>query len=250
MAEVHRLTEDEVLLVRRRMATYAEVAKRDFGQTEPLHPDRLASAVFRQYTASGGTFKYNTISEIGANLFYGVAMGHAFENGNKRTALVALLVFLDKNKTQLVNADDDDLYELARSVAAHDIPLMDDNLRRNAESESQSVAEWLHFHVRPIVLGDTAMDFRDLRDLLVTQGCTFDKPVGNFIKIRRQGYSVKTGHPRPNFQVKVGQVKRIRKYLGLDEGHGVDSASFYWLDAVVDDAVLQYRNLMSRLADL
>jgi death-on-curing family protein len=245
MREIHRLTEDEVLLVRRRMATYADLAQKAFGQIEPLNRDKLGSAVFRQHTGSGKEYKYKTIPDVGANLFYGVAMSHAFENGNKRTALVSLLVFLDKNKTQLINANDDDLYELARSMAAHQIAIRP-GTNRNVDSEVEAVGDWLRRHTREIVLGDSQVDFKPLRELLESQGCTLEKPEGNYIKIRRGGLSVRTGFHRPNFRVPVGEVKRIRKFLGLDEHHGVDSAGFYSLEHTVDDAVATYRNLMSR----
>ena len=249
MAELKRMTVDEVLQVRRRMATLAIATQNAFGVTEPLHANKLESAVFRQETGSGTTYKYPTVHENGATLFYGVAMSHAFENGNKRTALVALLVYLDKNKVLLVNANEDDLYELARSVAAHDIALPAGETR-NSDSEVRAIAVWLKSHVRARVLGDVVTEFKDLRELLESLGCTFDRHDSNFIKIHRGHYMVKTGYPKANFDVQVGEIKRIRKALHLDELHGVDSAGFYELDSKVDDIVNSYRNLMKRLADL
>jgi death-on-curing protein len=250
MSEIKRMTEDEVLAIRRRMASL-EIATNDaFGRTEPLSPDKLASAVFRQYTSAGDVFKYTTIHEVGANLFYGIAMSHAFENGNKRTALVSLLVLLDRNKTLLIDAGEDDLYELARSVAAHEIPIPT-GMTRSADTEIHALGEWIHAHTRQIWLGDTAMEFKDLRVTLEALGCVFDKPIKNFIKIRNKGFgNVKTGYPRENFDIAVNEIKRIRRLLRLDESHGVDSAGFYALEGKVDDFVNKYRNLMKRLADL
>lgn len=232
------------------MSTLAIATQDAFGAIEPLSYDKLASAVFRQDTGAGGTYKYNTVADVGATMFYGIAMSHAFENGNKRTALVSLLVFLDKNKTLLVDAGEDDLYELARSVAAHEIPLVDERSTRNTDSEVRAVAAWLKQHTRFRVLGDSAMDFKELRELLEHLGCTFDKHDGNFIKIHRGRYMVKTGYPKANFEIAVNEIKRIRKQLHLDEIHGVDSAGFYSLDSKVDEIVNSYRNLMKRLADL
>jgi death-on-curing protein len=249
VAEISRLTEDEVLAIRRRMGSL-DIATRDaFGHIEPLDPGKLSSAVYRQYTSGGGIYKYTAIHDVGANVFYGVAMSHAFENGNKRTALVSLLVFLDKNKTLLANATEDDLYDLARQVAAHEIQISP-NTQRNSESEVKAVAKWLREHVRPKVLGDNATDYKELRDILEELGCEFDSPDQNFVKIRRLEWSVKTGYPRANFTVPVQEVKRIRRALHLDELHGVDSAGFYNLEETVDGFVNQYRNLMKRLADL
>ena len=94
------------------------------------------------------------------------------------------------------------------------------------------------------------MDFRELRELLEHLNCTLDKSDGNFIKIRRGQYMVKTGYPKANFDIAVNEIKRIRRGLHLDEIHGVDSAGFYALDSKVDEIVNTYRNLMKRLADL
>lgn len=245
MAEVKRMSFDEVLQVRRRMADL-EIATQDaFGSTDPLNPDKLASAVFRQETGGGGHFKYNTVAEVGATLFYGVAMSHSFENGNKRTALVSLLVFLDKNKTLLVDASEDDLYELARSVAAHEIPVQG---TRNADSEVAAIASWLRARTRNRVLGDSAMEYKELKGVLEELGCEFEKPEANFVKIRNGSHMVKTGYPRANFEIAVNEIKRIRRSLCLDEIHGVDSAGFYALDSKVDEIVNEYRNLMKRLS--
>jgi death-on-curing family protein len=250
MSEIQRLSEDEVLLVRRRMASLDIATQDAFGLTQPLHPDKLSSAVFRQFTGAGGVYKYTTVPDVGANLFYGVAMSHAFENGNKRTALVSLLVFLDKNKTFVVDAGEDDLYELARSVAAHEITI-EESKPRNADTEILAVASWIRSHTRQISLGDSAMEFKELRQTLEVLGCTFDKPEKNFVKIRHGTHgNVKTGYPRANFEIAVSEIKRIRKGLRLDEAHGLDSTGFYSLEGKVDDFVNTYRNLMKRLADL
>jgi death-on-curing protein len=249
MAEIKRLSLDDVLQVRRRMSTLAIATQDAFGATEPLNLDKLASAVFRQETGGAGVFKYNTIEANGATLFYGVAMSHAFENGNKRTALVSLLVFLDRNKTLLVDATEDDLYELARSVAAHEIPIAP-GMPRNSDTEVRAIADWLRVHTRLRILGDSAMEFKELCEVLEQLGCVFEKPEANYIKIRRGSNMVKTGYPRAHFEIAVNEIKRIRKALCLDEVHGIDSAGFYALESKVDEIVNNYRNLMKRLADL
>ena len=237
-------------MVRRRMAQLEIATQHAFGLTAPLHPDKLASAVFRQFTGGGGIYKYNKVHEVGANLFYGIAMSHAFENGNKRTALVSLLVFLDKNKTFVVNAGEDDLYELARSVAAHEIPI-EDSAARTADAEILAVGKWIQEHIRQILLGDSKMEFKELREVLEALGCTFETPEKNYVKIKNsQGGTYRTGYPRANFEIAVSEIKRIRKGLKLDELHGVDSTGFYSLEGKVDDFVNRYRNLMKRLADL
>jgi len=55
----------------------------------------LESAVSRQHTALGGRLKYADPVSSAATLLYGICSDHPFHNGNKRTALVAMLVHLD-----------------------------------------------------------------------------------------------------------------------------------------------------------
>ena len=249
MSEIDRLSEDEVLAVRRRMSLLRIATQDAFGQTEPLDKDKFASAVYRQYTSAGGVYKYQEIESVAANLFYGIAMGHAFENGNKRTALLSMLSLFEKNRVYLVETTEDDLYEMARAVAAHEIPI-EDGTARTPDSETQAITAWLKCRIRAKKFGDVALPFKDLREQLEQLGCVFDKPDRNYIKIHKNKWMVKTGYPRANFEVSVGEVKRIRRALRLDEAQGIDSGAFYDLAKTVDKFVNEYRDLMRRLADL
>jgi len=49
----------------------------------------LNSAVFRPWTAIGGTLKYPTVETSAAALLHSIILDHPFHNGNKRTALVS-----------------------------------------------------------------------------------------------------------------------------------------------------------------
>ncbi|MCZ8393456.1 type II toxin-antitoxin system death-on-curing family toxin [Achromobacter xylosoxidans] len=247
--KIKRLAEEEVLQIRKQMAGMQIATHGAFGHVQPLHRDKLASAVFRQYTGSGDVYKYNTLSEVGATLFYGIAMSHAFENGNKRTALVCLLVFLDKNKAYLVGTTEDEIYDLAKSVAAHEIPIPE-GTARTSDAEVTAIAQWIREKSRARVLGDTKVKWVDFKRLLEVQGCHFHNPDRNFIKITRERYSVKIGYPNKHFEVAVGEVKRVRSALKLNERQGIDSAAFYDLEKSVDAHVNAYRNLLKRLADL
>ena len=82
------------MVIRKRLA-HTTLAQRAFGMVDPLYPDRFSSAVARQRTGFGGALKYSTVPEVAATLFYGLCLNHTFENGNKRIALVTMLVFLE-----------------------------------------------------------------------------------------------------------------------------------------------------------
>lgn len=57
----------------------------------------LESAIFRPQTTIGGDDAYQTLFKKAAALFESIALNHAFINGNKRTALQSLAVFLRYN---------------------------------------------------------------------------------------------------------------------------------------------------------
>ncbi len=235
------------MVIRRRLAQ-TTVALRAFGQVDPLHPDRLSSAVARQRTGFGGIQKYETLAQVAGSLFYGLCMGHAFENGNKRTALVTMLVLLDRNGTLLIDTSEDDLYDLARQTAAHELG------SKRGDAELTYIAQWIEQRTRSEKRGQRHMRFRDFRKLLEEFGCEFGTPKDNSIKIRHSTvsgtYSVKAGYPNEHHEETLGEVRRIRRVLHLDELHGYDSGAFYDLEASVDEFVNNYRQLMNRLADV
>lgn len=249
---IEYLDDNELMTIRRRLAT-GQLADMDFGATEPLRPHGLASAVARQQAGLGKFRKHTTIPAVAATLFYGLALNHPFENGNKRTALVAMLVFLQQNRTLLVGASEDDLYDMATGVAAHEFPLPP-GIARDSDSEVEAIAAWLAERTRPLERGDRSMMFRDFKAQLESQGCEFGAPGKNFIKVFRQTdegrRSARMGYPKANFNVGVQDVKRVRNALLLDESHGFDSGAFYEdsLEAVVDGFVNTYRQVLDRLA--
>jgi death-on-curing protein len=241
------LTEDEVMIVRRRLAQ-TTLAQRAFGGIEPLYPDRLSSAVSRQHTGFGSASKYSTVPEVAATLFYGLCLGHAFENGNKRTALVSLLVFLDRNAALLIDTTEDDLFDLATNTADHRLG------EDRGDPEVEYITKWISSRTRQQQRGQRRMRFRELRSLLEELGCRFDSPKNNAIKIHnttsRGTFSVKAGYPNEHHEVPLGELRRIRRGLQLDEQHGYDAGAFYDFESKVDGFVNNYRQLMNRLADM
>lgn len=61
----------------------------------------LESAAFRPQSSAFGEDAYPTVFEKAAALFESVAQNHAFFNGNKRTALESLAIFLRYNSYHL-----------------------------------------------------------------------------------------------------------------------------------------------------
>ncbi|MFE3626968.1 type II toxin-antitoxin system death-on-curing family toxin [Streptomyces goshikiensis] len=244
------LTLEEVLTVRKRLAK-SDLGSKDFGGQRPIDPNKLASAVERQNTGmsdTNGIFrqKYERPHEKVATLFYGIAKNHAFENGNKRTALVCSLVSLERNGFDLCNTSEEELYEMATTVVAGTFPINKSD-ERDADSEVKALGSWFRSRILRQSFGDHVTSFRDLRKVLTAHGCEFDSPDKNFIKIRRGGLAVRTGYPKENFDVPVSEIKKIRKQLDLNDL--ASSREFYDFDNAVDNFVDEYRYVLQRLAD-
>ncbi|MGB3481564.1 MAG: type II toxin-antitoxin system death-on-curing family toxin [Mycobacterium sp.] len=235
----------DVMQIRTRLLQ-THLARRDFGQLEPLNRGALESAVARQDTGFGNEYKYTRPHEIAASLFYGIAMNHAFENGNKRTALVAALVSLKFNDVVLSNTTQDDLYDMATQVVAHTFPIPN-AVDRTVDSEVAALGAWFRARtIRSEPYVDRAVEFPELRKILNSQGCEISTPNENYVIISRGAQSMKVGYPREKHTVSVRQVKRIRRSLGFDD---LDSSEFYNLDVSVDEFVHEYSEVLERLAD-
>lgn len=63
----------------------------------------------------------NDVLQIASAYAVVIARAHSFADGNKRTALMSLLVFLDDHDFDIVDIDDDELVRLMKEGAAGDI---------------------------------------------------------------------------------------------------------------------------------
>jgi len=221
----------------------------------------LASALFRPQTALGGTLKYPTVEASAAALLHSIVHDHPFHNGNKRTALVSMLVFLDRNGF-FPEFNEDQAFELVMKLARHQIV----NFQQQdlADREALAVAEWLDERCRPIEKGNKTIPFRKLRKILASYDCKFDSPTGSKVKItiaikkRRQSWltrsSVRELHTQVHYSdegqdVPIGSIQKIRKDLHLDDPNGVDSRAFYDKEPMMaTDFIAHYRKTLNRLA--
>lgn len=76
----------------------------------------LESAVGQPRATAFGELLHAALFEMAAAYLFHIAKNHAFLDDNKRTALVAALVFLDINGVSL-ERDDERLYELTMAAA-------------------------------------------------------------------------------------------------------------------------------------
>ena len=79
----------------------------------------LESAVHAPFQTFSGHDLYPTLFDKAAQLCFGLAKDHPFKDGNKRTALHSMLVFLDVNGIS-IDYDETEMEELIISVAVGD----------------------------------------------------------------------------------------------------------------------------------
>lgn len=259
--EIRFLTADEVLSIHFALAE-------DFAKTDdPIDPcgvrsnNLLESAVFRPQTSLGNQVKYPTVESAAAALLHSLVLDHAFHNGNKRTALVATLVFLDEND-MMPTCHEDELFRLVLLAAQHRVV---ESSPAHADTEVLAIANWLCERVRPVEFGDRPLPFRKLRRILSGFGCVFEfGSVGNRINIlrpvQRRAFLGRIKEVMLKTQVYYGgegrevernTIRKIRDELELDDTHGIDSLAFYGETRMeVSEFITQYRKTLKRLARL
>jgi len=236
---------------------------------DPMSPpggsyNLLDSAMNRPNTGLGSKLKYPTVEMAGAALFHSLIHDHPFHNGNKRTAIVALLAFLDQNGLVL-NCNKSELFRFTLRTAKHD--LVPDEADDFADREVFNIACWIRSHSQPLDKREHPMKWVRLKQRLREYGCEFSTPsVGHRLNITRE-MTVRETHRfrRPTtrtftlaVQVQCGgdgtdaarsTIHRIRRELWLDDHHDVDSNDFYQ-GKKIDSFIIEYRRILRRLAKL
>lgn len=222
----------------------------------------LHSAASRPQTSLGGIRKYDTVEAHAAALLHSLVLNHPFHNGNKRTALVSMLVLLDRNN-MLLTCGEKELFRLVLRVAQHRVARSGPGQR--ADREVLSIADWICQHSRAIHKGERILKWKDLRRCLTQLGCEISSPLpGNRVKIERVitergilGIKVKrtlrytAGYRNEGSEVDANYLNSVRRALHLDESHGCDSDYFYGTDPrEPDEFIAEYRTLLRRLGRL
>lgn len=114
-----------------------------------------------------------------AALLCAIVQNHAFHTGNKRTALVAALAFLDANGVMLERAEDD-IFRLLLQLAGHTVHrgksmVIWSGMDLQADREVIAVSQWLGRNTRRIEKGDRPLPWRRLRPVLMTLGCETER---------------------------------------------------------------------------
>ncbi len=254
-----------------------EVLVRDFAETgDPIGPmglrdiGLLESAVNRQHSGFLSAQKYREPLGSAATLTYGICCDHAFVNGNKRTALVAMLVHLDKNNLCLHSVKESELYQLMLAIADHSVGVRPvsrrldrASTRRRSDEEVEAIREWLLGRATKVNRGERLITYRQLRRILSRFDIQLGTPHSNSVDVtrletietaflRRRKTQVRRlgtiGYHDEGAEVSLKDLKAVRRMCQLTEQDGVDSDAFYGDADVIDAFVNRYRTVLRRLA--
>ena len=239
---------------------------------DPISPpgikdeNMLKSAVDRQHVGFAGELKHNDPVSNACTLCYGVCSNHAFYNGNKRAALVALLCHLDANGLSFdATTNQDLLYSWMKKVAAHKI-VRGRRRRDMSDAEVLEMSRWVGKRTRKVKRGERVITFRELRKVLRVHGYELNNKKKNYIDvIGRRTRTEKTGlfkkkEIEEEFRVchmvyhgegtEVGKaaLKTLRQKCGLTEEDGCDSEMFYSSQRPIDAFIAQFQKTLRRLA--
>ncbi len=93
---------------------------RRFGGTPGVKsPGLLDSAVAQPFASFGGEDLYPTLAEKAAALGFSLVQNHPFHDGNKRTALAAMVMFLGRNGQRMI-AKPEEQAEVIEHVAGRE----------------------------------------------------------------------------------------------------------------------------------
>jgi death-on-curing family protein len=186
--------------------------------------------------------KYHTIELAVAATIFSLIRNHPFPNGNKRTALIAMLVMLDENGFRLhEKVDDSKLFKFVYDIAGSQLLEFSREKYMNLwEHEILRIKDWVtsskttkeETRVRPL-------PWRVLRQKLEELECQIsDNTKGGEIVITRtipnKGFL--TRNDALKFKVKVsldgtdidkGVIQTLRKQLLLDDRNGVPTSVFF-----------------------
>ncbi|WP_419837031.1 type II toxin-antitoxin system death-on-curing family toxin [Candidatus Poriferisodalis sp.] len=256
------LTEDDLLAIHAALVD-------DFKNSEdPIDPSGVrshhlvGSTASRPLTAHGDRLKYPTIDLAAAALMHSVVHNHCFFNGNKRTGLVAMLVFLDCN-SRIATCDEKDLFRFTLRLAQH--RLVPRHYDQRDDREVLTAAQWIRSNSRSVNKGERPIPGWRLKRILREFDCDYSAASGrgNRLDIRRtvpvpgrlrrhrtRVLRTQIQYSGDGQEMARNTIHKIRDDLWLDEAHGIDSHVFYEAEATPDDFIQTHRTLLRRLGKL
>ena len=203
----------------------------------------VESATGRPRTSLGRTEKYPSLQQKAAALLHSLITSHPFHNGNKRTALVATIAFLERNGRRF-GAQDDELFDFTIAVASKSGAYADPS-----DEAVEKIAAWLNAHLVPERGRFSEMRLQDFLSSCKTAGCSVRGTAQSGSWVLR-GPNTKSIRIAASTRKLDGNVVRsyLRK-LGLSESSsGIHPDEFCEGVDPEQDRVRRFRAVLNRLA--
>jgi len=172
----------------------------------------IESASNRPKTGLGKIMKYTTVVMKGAALFHSLVANHAFHNGNKRTALVSLVTYLDENHRRLI-ASDEEIFDFVVAAAQGYVPGTE--RPSHVDILVTQIGTWIEQHSQHVT--DTA------REMKINEFLMHVVRIGARVETRRESFII-FGSLNKSIRVsrstrKLGgtTIRRYLRVLGLTE---------------------------------
>lgn len=226
--------------------------------------DLLSSAVSRQETEYGGIQKWSDEYHKMATLLFGITKNHAFEDGNKRTALLSLLLFFEKNNLQ-VKCKQTALELLIIRIAANSLNEYANYkyYTMKDDPEVNFIADKIKNYTRKTNKKIYTITYAEFNRKLKQFGVWLDNPSKNFINVYRNKIIVRffffkkkekerilqIGFPGWKKQVNPKAIKSVLQATGLTVENGVDSDVFFKDAEPAYKLISDFKEPLARLKD-
>jgi death-on-curing family protein len=268
----------EVLAAHFLLIDYFAEKNYGIGGIGPRDLGLLHSALSRPFAGYAGAKKWNGLYENCATLMFGLIMNHAFHDANKRTALLAILSLLHRNK-RIIDLPQRKLDSLVVAIAGNDLrnyferdaryqqklrALPSDN---DADGLIRIIADFLRRNTRHKDDSFRSVTYSELNTTLKRHGYGLRNPNGNYIKVvriepakranflgiggkpEREVYLAQIGFPGWKDQVHKSALKTVREATGLTTENGCDTKVFFENAEPLNSLISEYSEPLKRLAN-
>lgn len=237
-----------------------------------LNFNMLSSAVARQSVGMGNEQKWTQPLEKIATLVFGLVKNHSFKDGNKRIALLSMIIGLHKIYRQL-KCSHHKLEELLVRIASNQMDEYDDYkrfLKYGDDATIEYIAHFLRRNSKKVDNTFRAITYEEFNTKLRTYGIRMENPQGAYIdvmqiveekkilgiKIPPFGKKEPTtkrllqiGFPGWKRQINPKAFKSVLSEAGLTSVKGIDLKTFYEGTEPEYKLIEEYFEILKRLKD-
>lgn len=258
------LTILDVLKAHFLIAEYFMLEGNGLGGLGPKNFDLLHSALYRQHVSYGGKRKYSDKFDIAATILYGLVMNHPFHDGNKRTAFLSILFYMQK-LSYAPNVSHKEFEDFLVEIADHEIKKKSrykEFEKVYDDPEIKYISWFLRKNTRNIDKKQYVITYNQLARILKNHGFDIKHPSGNYIDLieyKKPKFKIfsssnterklgKIGFPGWSKQVPKAELKKARELCNLTAENGFDSQVFYKEADALELLIAEYHQPLKNLA--